>query len=272
VKPDVEALLAGRVAESLSDAENRRLYGAALEDQAVFDALAEQDELSEVLGDQGLRQRLAQRLADAKPATGRTRSLQPVYWLGTLAAAAGVAVVLWSGRPQPGPVASAPASASETRPLGRGLTPRPDPRATGAQAVPLLLNLVFDLPLQDGGAKLVVSGGVPEPTLVEGEALRLGLTVDQPADVLLVEERPDGSRQVLYPLTGATPTRLEAGARVLVPPQGQPDRIVTGPPGVYRVRLAVFRPGIDPLALPNGTPDSHSVLAVVERLYRVEGR
>ena len=272
MKPDVEALLAGRVAEALSPAEERRLYRAALEHQPVFDSLAKQDELTDVLRDPALRQRLSQRLTAATPPAARARSLRPAYWLATLAAAASVAVVLWSGRPQPGPVAQAPAVPTGARPIGRGLTPNPDARAIGAPAPPLLLSLVFDLPVKEAGARLVINGAVPEPTLAEGQALRLGFTVDQPVNVLLVEERPDGSRHLLDPTTGTGPPRLEAGTQVLVPPQGQPDRTVTGPPGVYRVRLAAFRSEIDPSALTTGTPDPRTVLAVVERRYRVAGR
>jgi hypothetical protein len=63
-RPDLEKLLGGYAAGTLTAEERRALFEAALTDQALFDALADEEALREVLADPSCRERVRLALAD----------------------------------------------------------------------------------------------------------------------------------------------------------------------------------------------------------------
>jgi hypothetical protein len=98
---DLEKLLGGFAADTLTPDEKQTLYRAALQDQQLFNALADEQALKELLADPGVRRRLLTSLAQ-KSASGTDGSLSWLDWFrrpaglafaGGLAAAA-LAVVL----------------------------------------------------------------------------------------------------------------------------------------------------------------------------------
>jgi hypothetical protein len=98
---ELEKLLGGFAADTLTPDERRVLYRAALDDQQLFDALADEQALKELLADPAVRRRLLQSLTEAhKPQTirsmfrlDRLRRPAGLALAGGLAAAA-LAVVL----------------------------------------------------------------------------------------------------------------------------------------------------------------------------------
>ncbi|MCW5797938.1 MAG: hypothetical protein KIT40_05525 [Nitrospira sp.] len=87
---ELEHLLGGFAADTLTPEERKRLYAAALHDQQLFTALADEQALKELLADPDVRRRLLQALKQPSPtATGST-----VTWWGCLKKPAGLA---WAG-------------------------------------------------------------------------------------------------------------------------------------------------------------------------------
>jgi hypothetical protein len=98
---DLEKLLGGFAADTLTPEEKQALYSAALQDQQLFNTLADEQALKELLGDPDARRRLLASL-EQKSASGAGGSLSWLDWFrrpsslafaGGLAAAA-LAVVL----------------------------------------------------------------------------------------------------------------------------------------------------------------------------------
>jgi hypothetical protein len=65
---DLEKLLGGFAADTLTPEERRQLFTAAMQDQQLFNALADEQALKELLTDPAVRRRLLQSLNDASPA------------------------------------------------------------------------------------------------------------------------------------------------------------------------------------------------------------
>ncbi len=98
---DLEKLLGGFAADTLTPEEKQSLYTAALQDQQLFNALADEQALKELLADPGVRRRLLTSL-EQKSASGTDGALSWLDWFrrpaglalaGGLSAAA-LAVVL----------------------------------------------------------------------------------------------------------------------------------------------------------------------------------
>jgi hypothetical protein len=69
-RPDHGKLLGGYAPGNLTDAERRALFEAALQDQQLFDALAAEEALRELLEDPAARRRIAEAAAEGKPRFG----------------------------------------------------------------------------------------------------------------------------------------------------------------------------------------------------------
>jgi len=97
-RPDLEKLLGGYAAGTLTAEERRALFEAALTDQALFDALADEEALREVLADPSCRERV--RLALADPPAGIFEAFDAwlrrnrVWALAATAAAAAVVLTV----------------------------------------------------------------------------------------------------------------------------------------------------------------------------------
>lgn len=159
MKPqDVEKLLGGYATETLTEAERKALLEAALANQELFDALAEEEALRELLSDSRCRRQLLA-LLGAKPEPVYRRFLawlgRPAAW-GALAGSA-AAVVLLAGivmrvhrpamepaRTPARPAEVAPAPAVPQRQEGakpsrsEGKRARPGPKTKARRAAPPL--------------------------------------------------------------------------------------------------------------------------------------
>jgi hypothetical protein len=94
VNRDEARQLASRYAMgSLTESERQLLFEAALEDQDLFDELAHEDELKQLLDEPGARDRLI--AAVTPPVVERPTWRMPLVWGGVAIAAAIVAVVGW---------------------------------------------------------------------------------------------------------------------------------------------------------------------------------
>lgn len=140
----LERLLSGYATGTLSDEERRLLFEAALEDQTVFNALAREQSLKELLDDPAARQVLLDALQNFEPSL-RQRMLSWVLGPRVLAAAGcGAAVLLaavallLSERPQPPRQIAlrreAPAPALEAKAPEREAAPAPTESPVGRRA------------------------------------------------------------------------------------------------------------------------------------------
>ncbi len=95
---ELEKLLGGFAADTLTPEEKQRLYQAALQDQQLFDALADEQALKELLTDSAVRRRLLQALNNATPVPADA----PASWLdwfrrpANLALAGGLATAVFA--------------------------------------------------------------------------------------------------------------------------------------------------------------------------------
>lgn len=89
-RENIERLLAHYATDSLTDAERKELYAAALQDQALFDQLAEEDSIRELVTMPGAKARLMASLEDEAPVVVAA----PSRWF---AWASGLALVFVSG-------------------------------------------------------------------------------------------------------------------------------------------------------------------------------
>jgi hypothetical protein len=87
---DLEKLLGGFAADTLTPEEQQRLYSAALQDQQLFNAIADEQALKELLTDPAVRRRLLQALNQ----TGISRAGGSPSWLDWFRRPAGLA---WAG-------------------------------------------------------------------------------------------------------------------------------------------------------------------------------
>jgi len=130
---DLERLLGGYAAGTLTESEHGELMRAALDDQQLFDALADEEALRDALADPVFRARLRARLAPEPQ-----RNLRWMWWLAPVMAA-GLALIFVLNRPEPQrPFQSASVKAPENSvpaPTPQTTVPAPAPQ-TAASAPP----------------------------------------------------------------------------------------------------------------------------------------
>jgi hypothetical protein len=139
---NLEKLLGGFAADTLTEEERTVLYAAALQDQQLFNALADEQALKELLADPVVRRRLLRALSqsDASGAGNspswldRFRRPAGLAWAGGLAAAA-FAVVLGTKVYQDSLRHAAPSVATEE--TGPSLLPAPAPPASQPPSPPV---------------------------------------------------------------------------------------------------------------------------------------
>src|SRR5580700_4750679 len=95
-REEIRKLLGGYATDTLSEAERRALYEAALEDQELFDELAKEQALREVLQDPSARQQLIEALGPAREPFA-ARMWRWMRQPAMLAVAGGLAVLLIVG-------------------------------------------------------------------------------------------------------------------------------------------------------------------------------
>jgi len=257
---EAQHLVAGYATDSLGEAERRELLRAALDDQALFDTLVEEDGLRELLRDPAARQEV---LAVLEEPTGweRVRAwFERPATLLDLGAVATLVLVALAGYAllaiRPAPSAHTPAAA---RPMGASLSP---------QHVAWLLQLP-EQQVAPAGIEIAMR---PDAVLAPGEPLHLRLSLRAPARVALLEQRAD------RPGTQAWPGLGQAPALVPRPSSGGPaiHEVSLETPaeeGAHRLRLVVAPAELDLGALaPEALPGVSSQLTIVDLRYQVTQR
>lgn len=136
-RPDLEKLLGGYAAGTLTPEERRALLDAALADQSLFDALADEEPLREVLADPACRERVRAALVEPPRAIFWWR--RPAVWALAATAAAAVVLTVAVVRTRPArEVASAPQQiALAKKPALRDFAPpAPEQRPAAAMTGP----------------------------------------------------------------------------------------------------------------------------------------
>jgi hypothetical protein len=242
---DPRRLLGGWATDTLTEAERRELLRAALDDQALFDDLLQEEGLRGLLEDPAARHEILTALE--RPGRGerfRAWLSRPatVADLATVAAVLVVALVAYG-------VFRAPAEgtrATAARPAARGLSP-----ATIAR--------LAELPARETGLAAIEVEGLPGdagPRVHSGEALAVRVSVRAPGRVVLVERRPDGSAVQVWAGDGPASLRLPLAASPLA--------------GRHLLRLVVAPSDLDLTTLPPAGLDGVAArLTIVDLPYEV---
>jgi hypothetical protein len=238
MKHPAKRLLGGHVFGTLTKEEERELHLAALDDQEVFDALMDDQPLREVLADPALRRALLGVL-DRPTLMERLRGwlLQPAT-VGHLSAATTAMFVAFIGWqlvvPQPIP----------------GVNTGPTPPTPLAAAPGDWRVALFTLPLRS-----VIPGSI------QGEPPTFHFVVTAVARGLVVEKKPNGRVEQLFPAPGGSSA---------VEPNNGIEITASQEPGVHRLRLLICPPDVEPLSLDLSSLSAlEAGLTVIERTYVV---
>lgn len=100
-REDIDRLLALYAADALTDAERKELFAAALQDQALFDQLAEEDSIRELVAMPGAKARLIASLEEEAPVVVAAPPMRWFAWASGLALVfvSGAISYLWLERP-----------------------------------------------------------------------------------------------------------------------------------------------------------------------------
>ena len=263
-------LVAGYGTHTLNDAEGARLWRAAAADQAVFDAIMQEQDMRDLLDDFECRKRVLDSLRRESAAAGwlsRFAFAPPTRWAfaGALAATAIIVITLRFGqeaRPEEYTVALSAGPTISMRDISIQRRSATDNTADPVLALPPQRAIETEFGINKGG---------PRPTYRPGEAMRMGFTVRKGANVVVVETRADGSEVQLFPNFYISSPRVTANQQVLIPPAGQGDMQVEGTAGPRRVRVLVTPPDVDPLKLDrSGMSALAGRVTVLEREYLVQ--
>jgi len=151
-REDAHKLLGGYATGTLTPEEQQALFAAALEDQELFDALAREQALREVLGDPAARAQLLAALDEA-PASWLQRWWRPLLPVTVMAAALVVGVVSYRPSLPDTPNIPLPVRTAKLEP----------PQILPAAPPPVLPAAPTMTPAQPASAPLQLPIGVPAP-------------------------------------------------------------------------------------------------------------
>lgn len=160
-RDDVDKLLGGYATGTLTAEEREALFAAALEDQQLFEALAGEEPLRELLQDPIAKARLLAGL-ERRPAPWYRRWIRPAAWAIPAAAMAAVVVALIVERP----ASQKPVTIAEVRQVQREMpapVPSPLPLTLEKRALPPLPRLVKDQPAETVASVAAPAAAVPPP-------------------------------------------------------------------------------------------------------------
>ena len=270
-RAEAEKLLGGHATGTLTEAEKRQLYAAALEDQALFDALMREEALRGLLADPAARAQVLAALAPAPP------KVVP-FWRrpGVIGAAAGILMAVTAGLavlrspqdlPRPAakpeaapaaPVAAPPSSEAKALPPAAAGAPRPKPEA--------MLNRAMEAPAT-GGSLSPAPAATPVPAPPPAPAVQAtvgGAPAEEARARVLAESRrmeardevakkaeaADRYRSTAASMEAASPAPTLAGrvaAKAAAPPALLEAALSPAwslealPDGAVRVRVATAR-------------------------------
>lgn len=245
--------LGGYVAGNLTAEEERAVCRAALDNQEIFDELADSEELRHLLQSPRARRDLLETLDTLdRPASDRwfgwLRRPFGLALAGSVAAAAFVLALFWdklfySNAPLPPSIGMAEKTFAEQ---AAALGPR-----------------IFALPVTarpgDPGAPVLETNQTSYRT---GDAFRIRFTCPTGSHALVVERRPDGSFVQHFPNAVQSELAIDGG-EVFVPASGQGSAAAAGPEGTHSVRLVIYPANRTPAA------GIGAAVAVVETQYTV---
>ena len=273
----VRELVGAYACDILSPREERRLHEAALDDQDLFDALAEESLLREAFADEAFRQRLLCRLRVLEEGFPRRVAAglaalfgQPSTLLAVGTAAIGIVAGfggLFRALQPPSPDSS---SRAASQPIEERELPS-DFRSFnffGGHEHSVQLGRLWNSvrPGSVTGVELRLNRqGIP-PHYTRGEPMRVGFSVPKEAAVVMLSKSPEGVVTQLFPDERRSSPLVRANERVTVPSAGQGDSWLAGPIGRHRLRLLVFAPGADPF---KAEPAGQVRPMAVERLFSV---
>jgi hypothetical protein len=166
---DLQKLLGGYAAGTLTPEERRALFDAALSDQTLFDALADEEPLREVLADPACRERVQAALVE--PPRSAFWMRRPAVWtLAAATAAAAVVLTVFVLRDNPGPrTASAPRQiAMASKPVSPEIAPStPAPEPAGASKPQAADRRTRSARVIEFHAPAPVAAGKSEPRMTE---------------------------------------------------------------------------------------------------------
>jgi hypothetical protein len=237
MKPEeMEKLLGGYATGTLSEAEQRALFEAALHDQKLFDALAREQSLRDLLRDPDARAELLGAL-DPAPAPRRWWGWRPAAAVLAMAGVAGVAVLL-ARRPHPAAVPQARMAVvpevAEVRPPAAPMAPAPEPAphrvaarrrerlkagAAGSVVAALTPPAVVSNPDAKGPAPLAAPAPAPPPPAPAAVSAEVSGTVVQ-TQAQAIERVPTVQprvRTMFAPQAGLQPESLAIPPRTPLP-------------------------------------------------------
>ncbi len=231
---DIEKLLGGYATGTLTDAERSALFEAALTNQDLFNALADEQALKDLLDDPGARSELLAALEDRR-ASLRERlaawTRRPAAWAmagscAALAVAIGVVRTMQQPAAPPQLVAEyRTAPAPSFAPAVRGPQPAEKKKELRPQAIRYAV-------LRQGADMTFTEAAV----LRGGDRVRLRVEPDRDGYLALIERAPSGATTQLAGLA------VRAGGRYLIPEPGAIE--LPEQPGQKRLQL-VLRQGAE---------------------------
>src|ERR1017187_2210559 len=174
-REEIQKLLGGYATDTLSEAERRALFEAAIEDQELFDALAKEQALRDVLHDPSARQQLIEALGPAREPVA-ARAWRWLRQPAALAMAGGMAALLIVAGlvlrqnalvPQPAPPRAGPLSAGAPSAAHEKLFRPPAARVLRPSAT---LPAPPALPASRPAASPLPPAGTPSSVKLAGEA------------------------------------------------------------------------------------------------------
>lgn len=264
MNPEFEKLpLGGHAANNLTPEEKQAVYRAALDNQEVFDELANSEHLRQLLQKPSARRELLAALDEADRKARQTWLEKLTGWLaqpaGRLVLAGGLAAAFAIGLfydkllPTKPTISTGPELAQQqTGPTDAGIL--------GGQIFALALAPVT----KDLGAPAL---SLNQQTYRPGDPLRITVSAPAGGYAVVTELRPDGTYYQHFPNALESSAKIPPSGELTIPASGQGAATVNSTPGVYRLRLAIFPPDLNPLT--GSVVSAASRITVLETQYTV---
>jgi hypothetical protein len=174
---EIRKLLGGYATNTLTERERTALFEAALEDQDIFDALQNEDALSELLADPISREQV--RLALEPAAAERRRRFWTQPWLigaASLAVAAGIAIVIVTWHREP--AREAPARQISPTQVAQSHV---EPKLEAPQPAPVIPAPARKLAAREQARPVQLAAGVANAPLYNGPLVRYSVLRSGPS-------------------------------------------------------------------------------------------
>jgi hypothetical protein len=212
-------LLAGYASRRISQADEGELLRAALQDDAIFEAVVEEQIFRELLDDPASRRVLLEEKKQSSLVAFFRSAFVPAGGLALVGAAAALFLYL---RTTPVPLTELAM-----------LSPAAEEALNPAYATKDF-DLTFGLDLS-----------VPSATVAAGDQLQATIGCSQAAQLVLLERRKGERSRIVYPGLFAKNALVGAGGRISIPGKSRKAIRFAGAPGEIELVLLAFRPDTD---------------------------